>query len=489
MSQHNRYHCFFLILLAAVLFIPPAPAFAGDEPPIPPFAAGPMGAPEGTRVQLISEAFTLEVPRYSAQKYGEARVSAAFHFFNHGTQAEKINLRFPVGPVVYDGSTCFSSTYPTISNLTVWVNNFIVPSRAVNADVAGPTGQVSIPCWMEYPLSFPAGRDVIVTSSYSVLGYSPDPSSGTVEYNLILSNEAGWYGEVESAEVYFRLPYPVTRQNLLSCQVGDSPCQQNEEELRWRQERFEPQVNFSIDLTNPAIWWAILNGKDRAAAYPRDSRVWGLLGQAYKQAAWTRRGFRTDPGGKEMIDLSVQAYRQAISLQARDADQRFGLAELLCWQSESTLAAGDTPPNWSACLQELKGVIDLNPRHSQALALLAHLNEISPGLVGLSTPPPVFLALTITPTPTLTTTPSVTPSGTALLQPSPSPSAILAPSPTASPTASAVPPLAESPSPVTPTAPAPPAPLGANLPPGLFTILGLLLILGAYAVSRMRIKK
>ena len=183
-------------LLSAALLIAPAPARAEDAPPIPPFAAGPMGAPEETQVQLISEAFSLQVSPASAQKFGEAKVSAAFHFFNRGKQDEKINLRFPVGPVVYDGSACFYSTYPSIRNLTVWVNDFVAPGKVINAEVAAPSGQASIPCWMEYALTFPASRDVLITSSYTVLGYSPDPSSGTVEYNLILSNGVGWNGVI-----------------------------------------------------------------------------------------------------------------------------------------------------------------------------------------------------------------------------------------------------------------------------------------------------
>lgn len=379
---------------------------------------------------MVSEVVTFNVGQSSASKYGFAKVTATFQMHNQGSQDEKMMARFPLC-VYYIILKCMWSPEPSINDLAVWVNGVGAPITTTQETVTSrETGapQVDIPAWGNFPVTFPAGKDVVIKVTYTALGYSRDPHSGFVEYSYILQTGAGWNGPIGRADFYLHLPYEINQKNV-TYYAQDNSWEITGNDLHWHAENFKPDQDIQIDLVNPSIWQTILTETKNTQINPNDGSAWGRLGNAYKDAVWGKKGLRYDPVSLERIKLSVEAYQNAIRLAPNDTDWHYGYAELLCYQAIWTdnparMTASD--PNLMGCIEQIKDTLAINPKDPRALSLLKEFatpfaipnieydthglwfhEDAPPGIVDFSNPQqPNYLILT--PRPSATITPTIT---------------------------------------------------------------------------------
>jgi tetratricopeptide (TPR) repeat protein len=430
----THIHRFFLACTAACLLaalIIPASVSADVAPPEPPFGSNPYHDGTGTQVQMAAEKVVFDVAATSAYRNGQAHVSAAFQMHNQGSQDEKMMVRFPLG-VVYD-EKCIYSPYPSINDLSAKVDGaaaaVTTSYELVNNYTVDPQVGVKIPCWANFPVTFPGDQDVTIAVSYTAQGYGDLPQtdeslglggnnpSAEIAYWYVLETGAGWYGSIGKADVIFHFPYEANDKNVDMESTGtDWTLSGNE--ISWHRENFEPDNILRVYVVNPSVWQSILTETKNTQANPQDGEAWGRLAKAYKQAIWERRGFRMDPAGLEMYALGRQAYDQALSLLPKDAEWHYGYAELLCWHAMWGYFDANSQknnPDWPRCMQQLKTALDLNPGYAQSKEALQELAQFNPGVVDLSGPQPDYLILTPHPTQTIEvmSTPVTTATGAA----------------------------------------------------------------------------
>jgi hypothetical protein len=427
----GQSHLFFVLVIAIIwLSRFPAPVLADAAPPSPPVGSNPLQDNPTTRVQMVSETVIFDVAASSPNKYGQARVTATFQMHNQGDQDEKMLVRFPLRATNYDVTCDIESHYPYIHDLAARVDDTSVAtttSAMTITESTDPLKQVTYPCWANFPVTFPSGKDVMLQVTYTALGsgrpggkfegeshtFAGPDSSGEISFLYVLQTGAGWYFPIGKADVILRFPYPVNDKNVDFGWI-DPTWQALGNELTWHKDKFEPEENLTVDLTNPVIWQTILIETKNTQANPKDGEAWGRLGKAYKQAIWMNRGVRQDPGGVAMAQLSDQAYQHALNLLPNDADWHYGYAELLCWQAEWA-HIGDTTisssPDWIPCVQQLKRVKELNPNDPRANIVLQDIARASGGgAVDMSGAHPDYLILTPLPILTLENTLTITPS-------------------------------------------------------------------------------
>ncbi len=428
------YRLTLLILTIAAVFNP-RPVFADAAPPPPPLGSNPMQDSPGTHVQMVAETVLFDLAAPTLANSGRAKVTATFQMHNQGTQDEGMSVRFPLG--FTSQGTCYYSQFPPITDLSVWINGAaegITISKETVTTTTNPPQQISIPCWAHFPVSFPAGKVVILQVQYTAQGYAwkdmggpgdeswgfgGDNPSAMLSYGYVLETGAGWYGPIGSVDFTLRLPYEINQQNVALADLGRS-WKTSGNELRRHDINFEPDGNIQIDLVTPAVWQTILRDNQAIQADPHNWQTWASLATAYKQAIWSRRGFRTDAGGTEMYTLSDQAYHKAVALFPKDAELHFGYAQLVCWHAQWGFA-GDaqfTNPDWDLCLQQLQATLKINPQYARANLALKTIDRVFPASIDLGGPQPDFLLLT--------PHPSQTPEATGTLLPTPLPPAATA---------------------------------------------------------------
>ena len=476
------------------------PVSADIAPPPPPSGANLLPGEDTTQVRMVSERVVLDFPSTSQDKTWNAGVTAEFHMRNLGSAAESMNVRFPMYMSYEDCNT--DSPYPAIQNFGARVNGGAV---AVTYDEVTATlrdgSTVKRPCWATFPALFPAGKDVTLTVTYKVQGDYIDHGSLTnyLKFNYILRTGAGWKGTIGTADIIARLPYNVNYTTIYETQPLATL---NGSEAHWHFEDFEPDQDISLVIMNPLNLAAIQKWAAAVAANPQDGEAQGQLGKAYKGAVVLERGFRDGAAALELRQRSLDAYQKAVTLLPRDADWHYGYADLLCWQAVWPMNGADQDhltANLTACVQQLKAALDINPAHAKALDLLHQLAEngnLGDSVVKFNGEKPDFLILTPgvykSPTPYVypdTATPTAKPTKPAAASATPAPvepTATLLPSDTPAPAATdtPVPPTAivsaPQPSATTAAKPASKIPLCGSI---LLPILGLGLALW---FSRMR---
>ena len=333
---------------------------------------------------------------------------------NLGQQAEQMQVRFPLSGFM-QGKTpqdleCFTVVGHTpIQDFKVWVDGKPVSTTTTDQlgyNFGGGGEKVKMPCWANFPVAFPVGQEVVLKVSYSIVANVPDPSAGSVLFTYILRTGAGWKGTIGSARIIFRMPYDITPENYEPEFTYPTGGAIQGREMTWTLEDFEPEggPDVRIYVTKPSLWRQILKQTQAVSANAKDGEAWGMLGKAYKQAIWQRRGFRSGDVGKNMFRLSAEAYQQAVTLKPKDADWHAGYAELLCWDAEFPWLheAAETRENLLGCMRELKASLDLNPRQALANEILEQWSQWSEGMVGykvveMQGSKPVYLVLTATP--------------------------------------------------------------------------------------------
>jgi len=351
--------CFIVLLVVLLAF--PLDVRADVAPPIFPPGSNPLPGTESTQVRMAAETVIIEVQKDTTpQGLGRARVTADFTMHNLGAADESMAVRFPISG--NDGR----GEYPEIGNLLITVDGKRVQYR--RASYPGIQYRSEDVPWAEFDVTFPAGQDVSIRVAYDLSGSGYHPYSA---FYYILETGAGWKDTIGSADITLRLPYEASPQNVvLDLPIGWADTtpggvfQGNE--VRWHFEEFEPEQNQPVQnmefaLVAPSAWQTVLTARENVTKYPNDGEVWGMLAKAYKQVFQMSKGYRDDAGGKELYQLSVEAYEKCLSLKPNDAQWHAGFADLLAdrafWDS---WMSGTTPETFRA-LNEIHTALELAP--------------------------------------------------------------------------------------------------------------------------------
>lgn len=400
-------------ILILILFAFPSTALADVAPPINPPGSNPQPGSETTQVRMVAETVLIDVQKDTTpDSLGRAHVTADFTMHNLGNTAENMAVRFPIS--ANDGR----DQYPEITNVIIKVNGKQVSYRRASYPELRYQSK-DVP-WAEFDITFPAGQDVPIQVSYDLNGSGYAPYAA---FYYILETGAGWKGTIGSADIILRLPYPASTQNvIMDLQIGWAETtpkgvfQANE--VRWHFENFEPGPdgpvqNMEFALVSPAAWQSVLTERDNVEKNPNDSEAWGRLAKAYKQIFLMNKGYRTDTGGEELYNLSIEAYQKCLSLKPNDAQWHAGFADLLASRSywDSSSNGGPTADTYRA-FEEIHTALQLAPNDPKVLEIAQNISYMFPNGIsqnGNSYDFPWLTATPLPPTPAPTIVPFLDP--------------------------------------------------------------------------------
>ena len=360
------------VLSIVILFALPSSVLADIAPPQNPPGSNLDPGSEVTQVRMLAETVVVDVQKDSTYgSLGRAHVTADFTMQNLGNESERLAVRFPIA--INNG---WDNSYPEISNIAIQVNGNRVAFR--RSDYAAGFGSFQgdqIP-WAEFDVTFPVRKNVAIRVAYDLkgTGFTDQPYTS---FAYTLATGAGWKDTIGSADILLRLPYPASTQNVL-LGYSDSPTADGatfqDNEVHWHFENFEPgqgesPSNLEFDLVTPAVWQTAVTELAKVAKDPEDGEAWGRLGKAYKTALITVKLFsrgrllRSDPGGEELYQLSLDAYQKCLALLPDDALWHAGFAELLAIHANAT----DNSTEEDRANEEINTALQLAPNHPLVL--------------------------------------------------------------------------------------------------------------------------
>jgi hypothetical protein len=388
-----------LFLLAAAW--PLSRARADVAPPEQPPGSNPFPGNENTQVRMVAETVTLVVlPVPSSGSIGQAKTEAVFIMHNLGTVEERMDVRFPLS--FWDGRSDGFFNYPEIQDFRVSVDGRSLATTRITSPNSFQPGGPEVP-WATFPVSFPPGRDVLISVTYTSDGYGYDPFFAL---RYILETGAGWKDTIGAADIIVKLPYDATEENTLLAestgfsQTSGTPVFSGRE-IRWHFENFEPtaQENIEISLLIPSYWQKVLKERENVSKNPADGEAWGRLGKAIKESIRYSKGYlRADPAGQALYAEAVTAYDKAVTLLPGDPLWHYGFADLL-WSSY--YLAWDGPHDIAElyrAVDEIHQSITLDPSNQNALDLAGWIAGSYPWAISRTEHGFEYLILTATPT-------------------------------------------------------------------------------------------
>jgi tetratricopeptide (TPR) repeat protein len=388
-----------LLTPTLILFAFPSTVLADVAPPINPPGSNPQPGSEITQVRMMAETVLVDVQSDATPgSLGRARVTADFTMRNLGAASESMAVRFPIS--ANDGR----EQYPEITDIAIKVNGKKVSFQRANyPDIRYYNQDNDVP-WAEFDVTFPVGQDVAIQVAYSLNGSGYPPFTA---FYYILETGAGWKDTIGSADIILRLPYPASVQNVITgMQIGWGETTSggvfNGNEVRWHFEDFDPATdgnvqNMEFALVAPEAWQTVLKERDNVARNPNDSEAWGRLGMVYKRIFLQGKGYRTDAGGEELYQLSIDAYKKCIALKPDDAQWHAGFADLLASRSYWDAWYGPTPDTYRA-LDEIHTALQLAPNDPKVLEIAQNISYMFPDGISQNGSGYDFPWLTQTPT-------------------------------------------------------------------------------------------
>jgi hypothetical protein len=395
----SKMRFIFTFLLAMVLLAVPGKARADVAPPINPPGSSVQPGGETTQVRMVDEKVVVEVmDDGQAQGLGKAHVTADFIMRNLGSEAETMQVRFPIS--ANDGW----GNYPEITGVVVKVDGKTVPTST--ASYPEPNYFADPVPWVEFGVTFPPGVDIPISVTYDLQGSGYYPYTA---FYYLLETGAGWKDTIGKAEIILRLPYEANSQNVVQdLEIGIAETNQGAtfdgNEVRWLYENFEPGPyavvqNMEFALVAPGAWKQVLQAQADVKANPNDGEAWGRLAKAYKDLFFLGKGYREDTGGGELYRLSVEAYEECLRLKPSDAQWHAGFADLLAnrayWDGWST---GPTQGAFQA-LSEIQTALQIAPNDAKVKEIAENIYYMFSEGMTLTDAGYDFPWLTQTPTP------------------------------------------------------------------------------------------
>jgi len=404
----------FIIFLAFVLILisafQPQAVRADMAPPESPPGTNLVPGNESTQVRMAAETVTLTIFKDPAdEREAIAKTEAVFTMRNLGAQEEKMQARFPLS--VFNGNGDGMGNFPEIKSIAVKINGKTIQTKRemqpfFNNEMPSYHERIEIP-WAVFDVTFPPAQDVTVEVVYTVNGFGYYPYE---VFKYILETGAGWNGTIGVADIIVRFPYEVSEQNVWVNDVSGytvptSGRVLSGNEVRWHFENLEPtsEDNIHITIVTPSLWEFVLKETDTVTKNPNDGEAWGKLAKAYKEILRQKHGeLRTDSAGREMFELSRDAYEKCLALLPSDSLWHYGYADLLWAHYHFELYwAGQTDVEGilSTVLTELQTALALDPNNQQAKDLLSQISYAIPDAVRIDGSGFVLLGLTATPLP------------------------------------------------------------------------------------------
>jgi hypothetical protein len=376
----NLAACLLTVFFVFIIF---SPALADIAPPPAPHGGDILPGEPATYVRMVAETVLIEALPNSGDEVPTGRVTASFQMHNLGKKDESMTVRFPLNYI--GGEVCaLSSHYKPVQDFKAWVND--QPAEiTIDRDIPG-NGYIweKVDCWANFPVLFPAGKDIHIRVSYTQdAGPSGLDTKAFVSYPYILFTGAGWYGTIGQADITFRAPWNLNKDNLIEWQPTDGG-RVVDNEIRWQFKDFEPSNPYGDDpnpsvsgiqvsIVNPAVWSAFVRGRRDTQLNPEDGEAWGRLGKALKEMTLVQRGIYREDYYRE----SYAAYKKAVELKPWDADWHFGFAELLWGQARFGMLNG-TPPTddfEGDCFKQIKAALKINPDHAKSIQFLIRISN------------------------------------------------------------------------------------------------------------------
>jgi hypothetical protein len=358
------------VLSIVILFALPYSVLADIAPPQNPPGSNLDPGVESTQVRMLAETVVVAVQNdLTPGSLGRAHVTADFTMQNLGNESERLAVRFPIA--INNG---YDNSYPEITDIGIRVNGSGVSFQRPNYPASfGRFQEDSIP-WAEFNVTFPVAENVAIRVAYDLKGtaYQNDPYTS---FYYTLATGAGWKGTIGSADIILRLPYPASTQNVLLGYSDSLPAEGatfQDNEVRWHLEDFEPSGSASdleFNLVAPAMWQTVVTELDNVTKNPKDGEAWGRLGKAYKSVLNSTKSFyrgtllRSDPGGEELYQLSLDAYQKCLALLPDDPVWHAGFAELLAIHADSNKQGTDA----DRANEEINTALQLAPNHPLVL--------------------------------------------------------------------------------------------------------------------------
>jgi hypothetical protein len=431
MATRLSKHSFFISLMAILCcLLSPYPVKAdAAPPPDPSLGSTAPYQPIKTMVQMISETVLIDIPTVDASTF---HVSTSFLMRNQGSNEEKMQVIFPMTNIhapdwiepMY--KILESSFHAKVNGEEETISVITTPPEISSTDpnlLEFPEGKFrSDVYWAAFEAVFPVNEDVTLQIYYDMVG---NYFTG-VEY--IIETGAGWYGNIQSADIRMRLPFPAVEEVIVGANRGYTL---SGNDIEWKLANFEPtrKDNFQITIMNPSNWTQLEDMRKNAEQEMDNANAWYELGGQYAHTGYSHNSQECNyPStfgyiNNKIATLAVDAFGKAVDLRPEWGEAHSELAMAL-WAANVTRTHPPSKAIQQKIIQELelawKGIFSPYYYADEEYTFLNCLNKANPGLdlqwpeVTKATP-----SITQTPTPTLTRTASLTKSPKTTLTPLP----------------------------------------------------------------------
>ena len=409
-----------LATLISILFLLAMSQSARADIAPPEHPPGSNISPEKTtKVRMSAENILFDVTKLGSSQKHYVDVDATFTMVNEGSSTEEMLVRFPLG--------CEDTDFPAFSNLTVAINDIpltvtyesdkpiILPLPPL---YRGPANKCETMPWAAFPVTFPPGQQTIVNVHYEILPTGISDSAGAFGY--ILETGAGWYGTIGNGTFVVRLPYDANADNISGLWESSASLvpKYSENEAVWQVENLEPtpKNNLVFRIIYPSVWQSVVDALKVLEKTPKDVDALIQLGKAYRNSAWEFHGNTN----AHYLDLGIQAYNRALSINPYSAEAHLGIAQAL-WDEQGIILYPLNPKAafLSPILHHLSLALSLEPENSEAGVLWHEIDQMSENhqIVLPTVNPKLLPSPTVTPTQTATYTSQPTSSSTATFTP------------------------------------------------------------------------